>query len=53
VLSPEIVIATMILDSRRTMPDGEVRDGEFAITSVWQKNPEGWRVSYAHESTTH
>jgi ketosteroid isomerase-like protein len=53
VVSPNTVITTLFLHSRRTMPDGEIRDGEFAISSVWQKRPEGWRVIYAHESTTH
>ncbi len=47
-----VVISTIFLHSRRTMPDGEIHDGEFAISSVWQRRPEGWRVVYAHESTT-
>ena len=35
------------------MPNGQIADGELAISSVWQKRPEGWRVIYSHESTTH
>ncbi len=53
VLSANVVITTIFLRSRRTMPDGEIREGEFAISSVWQKRHEGWRVVYAHESTAH
>jgi ketosteroid isomerase-like protein len=52
VLSADVVITTLFLHSRRTMPDGEIRDGDFAISSIWQRRQEGWRVVYAHESTT-
>jgi ketosteroid isomerase-like protein len=47
-----LVITTIFLKSRRTMPNGQVADGKFAISSLWQKRPEGWRVIYSHESTT-
>jgi ketosteroid isomerase-like protein len=50
--SPGLVVTTIFLKSRRTMPDGQIRDGAFAISSLWQKRPEGWRVIYSHESTT-
>jgi hypothetical protein len=40
------------LKSRRTMPNGQISNGAFAISSLWQKQPEGWRVIYSHESTT-
>jgi ketosteroid isomerase-like protein len=52
-LSANVVITTIFLHSRRTTPEGGTRESEFAISSVWQKRPEGWRVVYAHESTTH
>jgi ketosteroid isomerase-like protein len=47
-----LVVTTIFLKSRRTMPNGVVADGKFAISSLWQKRPEGWRVIYSHESTT-
>jgi ketosteroid isomerase-like protein len=47
-----LVVTTIFFKSRRTMPDGQIRDGAFAISSLWQKRPEGWRVIYSHESTT-
>jgi hypothetical protein len=50
---PGLVITTIYLQSRRTMPDGQISEGAFAISSLWQKRPEGWRVIYSHESTTH
>jgi ketosteroid isomerase-like protein len=49
---PGLVVTTIFLQSRRTMPDGQISDGAFAISSLWQKRPEGWRVIYSHESTT-
>lgn len=51
--APGLVVATFFLNSRRTMPNGQTLNGEFAVTSLWQKRPEGWRVIYSHESTTH
>ena len=50
--APGLVVTTIFLRSRRTMPDGQISDGEFAVSSLWQKRPEGWRVIYSHESTT-
>jgi ketosteroid isomerase-like protein len=51
--APGLVVTTIFLKSHRTMPNRQIADGEFAIFSVWQKRPEGWRVIYSHESTTH
>jgi hypothetical protein len=45
--------AGLLMKSRRTLPNGETKEGEFAVSSVWQKRSEGWRVIYSHESTTH
>jgi ketosteroid isomerase-like protein len=50
--APGLVVTTIFLKSRRTMPNGQISDGAFAISSLWQKRPEGWRVIYSHESTT-
>jgi ketosteroid isomerase-like protein len=51
--APSVVISTLLMKSRRTLPNGETKEGGFAVSSVWQKRPEGWRVIYSHESTTH
>jgi uncharacterized protein (TIGR02246 family) len=53
VAGPGVVVTTLFMKSRRTMPDGGTKEGEFAVSAVWQKRPEGWRVIYSHESTTH
>jgi ketosteroid isomerase-like protein len=47
-----LVVTTIFLRSHRTLPNGQIADGEFAVTSIWQRRPEGWRVIYSHESTT-
>ncbi|HET8649371.1 MAG TPA: nuclear transport factor 2 family protein [Gemmatimonadales bacterium] len=44
VLSPDLVLVTDPLASSH---------GEFVVTMVWQKRPEGWRIIQVHESTTH
>ena len=53
VLAPTVVVSTLLMTSRRSLPDGATKEGEFAVSSVWQKRREGWRVIYSHESTTH
>jgi len=46
-----LVIVTYFLDSVRGMGDGTTRQMRLAISAVWQRRPEGWRIIYAHEST--
>jgi ketosteroid isomerase-like protein len=53
VLSPTLVMSTLLMKSRRTTAAGAVREGSFAVSSLWQKRAEGWRVIYSHESSTH
>jgi ketosteroid isomerase-like protein len=50
--APGVVVTTLFMKSRRTAPSGEIKEGAFAVSAVWQKRPEGWRVIYSHESTT-
>jgi uncharacterized protein (TIGR02246 family) len=47
-----LVVTTIFLKSRRTTANGQIADDAFAVSSLWQKRPEGWRVIYSHESTT-
>ena len=49
-LAPGVVLQTYFLKSTRSAPDGTSRTASFGITSVWQKRPEGWRITYAHEA---
>jgi ketosteroid isomerase-like protein len=50
---PGVVVSTIFMKSRRTMPGGGTKEGDFTVTAIWQKRAEGWRVIYSHESTTH
>ncbi len=50
-LAPGLVLQTYFLSSHRTLADGTTRDGRLAVTDVWAKRPEGWRIIYAHESS--
>jgi ketosteroid isomerase-like protein len=49
--APGVVVQTYFLTSHRTLADGAARDGRVAVTAIWQKRPEGWRIIYAHESS--
>lgn len=51
-LAPTVVVTTLLMKAHRTTASGEVKEGRFAVTSIWQKRPEGWKVVYSHESTT-
>ncbi len=50
-LAPGLVVQTYFLSSHRTMDDGTTRDGRIAVSAIWQKLADGWRIVYAHEST--
>ncbi len=49
-LGEDAMLVTEQMASRRTGPDGKPMEGKFAVTSVWRRVREGWRVTYAHES---
>jgi len=51
-LAPNVVVTTLLMKAHRTLPGGEVKEGGFAVSSIWQKLPEGWKVVYSHESST-
>ncbi len=49
-LGPDLAVTTESLASRRTGPDGKLLTGSFVVTYIWQKQADGWRAVYAHES---
>jgi len=49
-ISKDVEVTTRSLTSRRTGPDGKIQTGKFAVTEIWRKLPQGWRIVYAHES---
>jgi len=52
VLDPRAALLSFILDAPKTNPDGTRIDRTLAVSQLWRKRPEGWRVIYAHESST-
>jgi ketosteroid isomerase-like protein len=52
VLAPDVVVTTLLMRAHRTLPGGEVREGKFAVSAIWQKLSDGWKVVYSHESTS-
>jgi ketosteroid isomerase-like protein len=53
VLAPGLVTSTIFLKSRRSTPTGTVKEGSFAVSAIWKKLSDGWKVIYSHESTSH
>jgi uncharacterized protein (TIGR02246 family) len=51
VLTPEVVVATWPMGSRRTLPTGEIKVTELVVTMTWQRRRDGWRVVQMHESS--
>lgn len=51
VLAPDAAVVTMTMESSRMLANGQKSVSRFAVTDVWQKRPDGWRVVQVHEST--
>jgi hypothetical protein len=49
-LGSALVVTTQRLSAHRTAPDGKLGGGSFAVTNIWKKLPQGWRIVYGHES---
>jgi hypothetical protein len=50
VLNPNSALLSFVLDAPKTNAAGGRIDRALAISQLWQKRPEGWRVTYVHES---
>lgn len=49
-LGPRLAMLTFVLDATRTWPD-RVTHRSLAISQLWQKRADGWKIIYAHESS--
>ncbi|HEY8229111.1 MAG TPA: nuclear transport factor 2 family protein [Rhodanobacteraceae bacterium] len=49
-LAPGAWVSTQALSSQRTGADGKPSVGTFAVTDIWKKTAQGWRIVYGHES---
>lgn len=45
-------LTTLVMRARSKLADGEIRERDIAFTGLWRRRPEGWRIVYAHESST-
>ena len=50
VLDSRSALLSFVLDAPKTDAAGVRIDRTLAISQLWQKRPEGWRVTYVHES---
>lgn len=50
-LGRDTILVTQQLASSRTSPEGKPDERKFAVTAIWQRFRDGWRVIYAHESS--
>src|SRR5487761_1962623 len=52
VLSKDRGLTTLLIAARAQLPGGQVRQRQLAFTALWSRRQEGWRIIYAHESST-
>ena len=50
VLGPDAALLSFMLDAPKTNDAGKRIERVLAISQLWQRRPEGWRVTYVHES---
>jgi uncharacterized protein (TIGR02246 family) len=53
ILAPDLAVTTLFMKSRRTTPNGTLKEGSLAVSALWQKRSGSWKVIYSHESTSH
>ena len=45
-------LTTFFMAGRRQLADGQTHERRMAFTALWRKQPEGWRITYVHESSS-
>lgn len=48
----DLGLTTLLIAARMGLPDGQVRERQLAFTALWRRREEGWRIIYAHESSS-
>ncbi len=51
-LGKDLGLTTHVIAARATLPGGQVHERHLAFAALWSRRPEGWRITYAHESST-
>jgi len=52
VFNSDLGLTTHLIAARARLPDGQLRERQLAFTALWSRRQEGWRIIYAHESST-
>ena len=51
-LDDDCGLTTFAMRARSKSPDGRIGERQIVFTGLWRRRPEGWRIVYAHESST-
>lgn len=50
-LGDDAGLTTFLIAARKDAPDGSVIEKRLAYSALWRRLPEGWRITFAHESS--
>ncbi len=51
-LDDDCGLTTLVMQARSKLSDGQIREREIVFTGLWRRGSDGWRIVYAHESST-
>jgi ketosteroid isomerase-like protein len=51
-LTGDLGMTTFLITARKAAPGGEVIERTLAYSALWRRRNDGWRIIYAHESST-
>ena len=51
-LGADLGLTTLLIAARAYPPAGQLLERQLAFTALWRRRREGWRIIYAHESST-
>jgi hypothetical protein len=51
VLGDDAGLTTFLIAARKDAVDGSVVEKRLAYSALWRRLPEGWRITFAHESS--
>ena len=50
-LGDDAGLTTLLISARKESADGSVVEKTLAYSALWRRLPEGWRITFAHESS--
>lgn len=51
-LADDLGMTTVLIAARKAASDGEVIERTLAYSALWRRRSDGWRIIFAHESST-